>query len=84
MNSREYRNRERHAVGPGWSIRVLELLARDGALDFIEKNMVTIRPLAIFESGQTDSAAAAAAVGVPLNAKRDPDDALIINATERR
>lgn len=53
-------------------------------MDFIEKNMVTIRPLAIFESGQTDSAAAVAAVGVPLNAKRDPDDALIINAPERR
>ena len=69
-----------HAVEPGQGIRVLELLARDGILDLVEKDIVLLAPTRDFRAQVRGQRGGVAERGVLLDVERDLDNVLVIDA----
>ena len=69
-----------HAVEPGRDVRALELLARDGVLDLVEKDVVLLAPVCDLRAQVGGQRSGIAEGGVLLDVKRDLDDVLVVDA----
>ena len=69
-----------HAVEPGRDVRALELLARNGILDLVEKDIVLLAPVRDLRAQMGGQRVGVAESGVLLDIERDLDDVPVVDA----